>query len=111
MKKLTHDEAREILLKGGKVDAYFDEDNKSGAGPFSFCRETLRFVGNEGIGARFDYYDYFTEYKEPVTFDFWLNIYPNGELIEHFSKEDADTMTSSDRIACIHVKGKEGDGL
>lgn len=40
----------------------------------------------------------------------WINIYPHTLGI-HCSKEQADESSKSDRIACIQITYKEGDGL
>lgn len=53
------------------------------------------------------------EYKEPVKGEFWLNIYPNQlEIIKlHKSKHEADEHAHKTRLACVHVKWTEGEGL
>lgn len=45
----------------------------------------------------------------------WLNVYPDDPghpvAVARGSREDADRHASKDRIACINVKYKEGEGL
>ena len=51
------------------------------------------------------------EYKEPVIFKYWINVYTHHISIGHSSKERADEKAGGRRIACICIEGKEGDGL
>ena len=70
---------------------------------------------NLGIGSMYEVIDKCCdvlpiEYKEPITFKYWINIYPKGVGGSFNSKEEADEGAVS-RIACICIEGKEGDGL
>lgn len=51
------------------------------------------------------------EYKEPITFKYWVNVYTHHISIGHRSKERADLKAGAGRIARICIEGKEGDGL
>lgn len=39
----------------------------------------------------------------------WVNVYPDGRAF-YKSREDADVMAGTRRIACIYVSGEEGKG-
>ena len=44
----------------------------------------------------------------------WLNVYPNEPgfpTVSRGSRAEADQYASSDRIACLHITFKEGEGL
>jgi hypothetical protein len=41
----------------------------------------------------------------------WINIYNDGDCLLHSSKETADRLGASSRIACIYVEFEEGQGL
>ena len=44
----------------------------------------------------------------------WLNVYPNESgfpTVSRGSRAEADQYASSDRIACLHITFKEGEGL
>lgn len=45
----------------------------------------------------------------------WLNVYPDEpeycQVVAHGSRAEADRHATKDRIACINVKYKEGEGL
>lgn len=109
-KKLTHDEAREILLKGGKVDGYFTDDLPSACSPLRFDNDKLLLLDCEDEPRSLSSYAYFIEHKEPKKFEYWVNVY-HDSTCEHKTREDADRYKRSDRIACIKISGKEGDGL
>ena len=47
----------------------------------------------------------------PEEYTVWLNIYPGGEAMYHAAREIADEYSTGDRIACIPVTFKEGEGL
>ncbi len=49
--------------------------------------------------------------EKPKTIKGWINMYKNRASIVYSSKELADEGSCSDRIACIQVGFKEGDGL
>lgn len=55
------------------------------------------------------------EYKEPEEFEYFINIYPQGNTIGKCvlwdNEKAADRAAKPGRIACIRIKGKEGDGL
>lgn len=55
------------------------------------------------------------EVKEKKTLEFWVNVLPNGGVIAHNRREDADHNTAElqRRIACKHVviTYEEGEGL
>ncbi len=53
--------------------------------------------------------DLISEWKEPRSGTFWVNVYERSHY--HESKESADHGASSKRLACVEVKWKEGDGL
>lgn len=109
-KKLTHDEAREILSKGGKVDGHFNE-GEYGYNPINFNKEKLSVEDCEGDCVSILELDYFTEHKEPKTFEYWVNVYP-GTISGHATRGSADRYAIEEkRLACIKVTGKEGDGL
>ena len=45
----------------------------------------------------------FTEMKPKIKVDTWLNVYPDGLINGHQTKEHADRRSSPDRIACYHL--------
>jgi len=53
-----------------------------------------------------------TEPKK-VAVEFWLNVYSNGIVASHDTKEHADEYAAQDRIACVHRHTivEEGFGL
>ena len=42
--------------------------------------------------------------KKKVVAECWLNIYKDGDIARHETKEDADNSAAYDRIACEYVK-------
>lgn len=48
----------------------------------------------------------------PVEHEGWVNVYSGGAFgVIHETKEQADKKSDRHRIACIHIKFKEGEGL
>lgn len=46
---------------------------------------------------------------KPRRVEGWVNVYPDGRAF-YKSREDADVMAGTRRIACIYVSGEEGKG-
>lgn len=114
-KKLTHEEAREILLKGGMVNAFcqrgFVELIQFDNARLCPMNSKKRFVDIES-------YNYFTEYKEPVKYsvDIWLDTnnpkpgggycitnYLFGAGMHYWSEKRTDTCTHKFRIIVEEV--------
>ena len=108
MKELTKREAMEILLAGGKVDYYFEDGTKGIHGPLRWDDE-LGIVDTGGFVSFLDY-PKLTEYRVPIKFEYWLNVYPNS-ISCYTSRGKADRYADPTRIACVGVSGTEGDGL
>ena len=53
--------------------------------------------------------DIVSEWREPIVFRGWVNIYPDGARSIYETKERADYCANSDRIACVYVTGTEGE--
>lgn len=47
------------------------------------------------------------------TLDVWVNVYPNNEVFSYSTKETADKLAGTHRLACIHIvrEYEEGEGL
>ena len=59
-------------------------------------------------------YDLIEPWVDPKEYDVWVNVHMGPYTIitsAWTKKEDADKFGTDDRIACINVKFKEGDGL
>ena len=55
-----------------------------------------------------------SEDPEKPEHSLWLNVYPNESgfpTVSRGSRAEADQYASSDRIACLHITFKEGEGL
>lgn len=48
---------------------------------------------------------------EPEKVTVWLNIYPDGQIQNHRSRENANRNATSDRIACVPLTYFKGEGL
>jgi L-ribulose-5-phosphate 3-epimerase UlaE len=48
-----------------------------------------------------------------IELDLWINVYPDGAFIAFTTREVADGLAGSSRIACISLKRTvtEGEGL
>lgn len=48
-----------------------------------------------------------------IELDAWLNVYRDGSICEHKTKEQADREAAKNRFACINLKRPvtEGEGL
>ena len=58
--------------------------------------------------------DLIEPWVEPKEYDVWVNVHMGPSTIitsAWTKKEDADKFGTDDRIACVNVKFKEGDGL
>ena len=55
-------------------------------------------------------WDLFNAPKPKKGIDLWLNVYRERHF-GYATRQIADNNASADRIACIHVTGKEGEGL
>lgn len=53
------------------------------------------------------YYDDFTWEKPKTKREGWINIYPNTNAFHYETKEDADRLSASDRIACCRIEWEE----
>lgn len=68
--------------------------------------------GKQEYGIDFITNEVLVEDVKPKTFEFWLNVYPQSvDSTQYTSKIQADRMAARLRVACILVKGVEGDGL
>lgn len=51
-------------------------------------------------------------FMAPVKHQVWLNIYPNSKSTgSHATREDADRIAASSRIACVCIEYEDGEGL
>ncbi len=55
--------------------------------------------------------DLIEPWTEPRTGEFWVNVYDTHATINYSSKENADELAASDRLACVKVTWTEGQGL
>ena len=49
--------------------------------------------------------------EAPKEHSLWLNIYSDERVLSHLTRESADKGADSNRIACLHITFKEGEGL
>ena len=55
-------------------------------------------------------HDLIEPWTEPKRGEFWVNVYPD-EVIAHKSKKEARNNSVTGRLACVHVRWTEGEGL
>jgi len=50
---------------------------------------------------------------EVIKVEFWLNVYPDGNAHQYFTRSKADAMAMGERVACVKIECEveEGEGL
>lgn len=111
MKELTLKKAMQILLDGGKIDAFCEASD-------TIPRETIRWsdavgpVNESNLSTNLRDFYKLTEHKEPKRVQGWMNVYDDGGNSSIFtSEEEARRNAISGRIACVYIDVPEGEGL
>lgn len=73
--------------------------------------EAISAYTEQGKYATYDSHeDIVSEWREPITVEGWVNVNDSFPISKFYkTKFEADAGAGADRIACVKVKGVEGD--
>jgi hypothetical protein len=92
-------------LNVGDRVAVYDQNGRWGAGTVVVVSENLVKVRIDLIGAHYWLHKRFAKKLRPKRkrIEGWVNVYPDGSALLK-TKELADSIASSNRVACIKVR-------